>query len=91
MSYCEKIREMISQGWLLIDVREPQEFAGSHIKDAANIPLRDDVTALEPDNRYMLYCRSGARSGSAANYLNQQGIEAVNIGGIFQYADCVEM
>jgi phage shock protein E len=90
MSYCEKIREMITQGWLLIDVREPQEFAGAHIKDAANIPLRD-ITALEPDNRYMLYCRSGARSGSAANYLSQQGIEAVNSGGIFQYADCVEM
>jgi len=89
MSLCEKVREMISQGWLLIDVREPQEFAGARIKDAANIPLRD-ITALEPDNRYMLYCRSGARSGSAANYLAQQGIEAVNIGGIYQFQECLE-
>jgi phage shock protein E len=89
MSLCEKVREMIGQGWLLIDVREPHEFAGARIKDAANIPLRD-ITALEPDNRYMLYCRSGARSGSAANYLAQQGIEAVNIGGIYQFQECLE-
>ena len=90
MSLCEKVREMIGQGWKLVDVREPQEFSAVHLKEATNIPLQQ-VVSLDKNNKYMLYCRSGARSGSAANYLNQQGIEAINIGGIFQYADCVEM
>jgi len=90
VSLCEKVREMIGQGWKLVDVREPQEFSAVHLKEATNIPLQQ-VVSLDKNNKYMLYCRSGARSGSAANYLNQQGIEAINIGGIFQYADCVEM
>jgi len=89
VSLCDKVREMINEGWKLVDVREPQEFSAVHLKEATNVPLQQ-VVHLDRNNKYMLYCRSGARSGSAANYLAQQGIEAVNIGGIHQYQDCLE-
>ena len=89
MSLCDKVREMINEGWKLVDVREPNEFVQAHLQEATNVPLRE-VVSLSNDNKYMLYCRSGARSGSAANYLARQGIEAVNIGGIHQYQECLE-
>jgi len=89
VSLCDKVREMINEGWKLVDVREPQEFSAVHLKEATNVPLQQ-VVSLDKNNKYMLYCRSGARSGSAANYLTQQGIEAVNIGGIHQYQECLE-
>jgi len=53
---------------LLIDVREPNEFAAGHIKGAINMPLSSfDPAALPPaDGKLVvLQCAGGKRSGMA--------------------------
>nr|WP_121613952.1 rhodanese-like domain-containing protein [Mesobacillus foraminis] len=60
----------------LIDVREPNEFAGGHILGARNIPvsqLRMRMKEIRPDKPVYLYCQSGTRSGRAAQMLHRKG------------------
>ncbi len=65
----------------LIDVREPNEFAGGHILGARNIPLTQLKTRLKeirPDKPVYLYCQSGSRSGRAAQLLYKKGYKDLN-------------
>jgi rhodanese-related sulfurtransferase len=65
--------------YIVIDVREPYEFAGGHVKGALNIPPADLMTGAEAlkdvpkDTPIILYCRSGARSNTAAHILRSLG------------------
>ncbi len=86
---CEDIKQKISEGWKLIDVREPFEFNAGHIKGAQNVPL-SDLDSLEKGNNYLLYCRSGSRSGAAESYLKKKEIKSLNIGGIDRFIYCLE-
>ena len=76
-----------TQNATIIDVRTPAEFKQSHIEGALNIPV-DQIQKVEqavkdPDTPLYLYCASGARSGSAARFLQSQGFTQVtNMGGI---------
>jgi rhodanese-related sulfurtransferase len=76
---------------LLVDVREPGEWAGGVARSAALLPLSDltgpraqwkkfltDVA----DRELLLYCASGARSGMAARLLTTEGFRAANAGGL---------
>ena len=71
---------------LLFDVRTPAEFEQGHVQGAVNLPL-DQFTqhyaALMPnrDHQIIVYCRSGARSGMAAQFLQQQQFTQVINGG----------
>lgn len=64
---------------IFIDVREPDEYATGHVKNALNIPpyeLMDNPKALEKipkDASIVLYCRSGARSNVAMQILRSRG------------------
>ncbi len=64
---------------LIIDVREPHEYAGSHVAGAINIPLNEiargsaKLDEVELDTEIVLYCRSGGRSGMALAALKEQG------------------
>ena len=64
---------------IIIDVREPFEFATGHVKGALNIPpskLMAGAKKLEgvpKDTEIVLYCRSGSRSGVSANILKSMG------------------
>jgi len=54
--------------FVIIDVRTPEEFAEGHIENAVNIDFysetfRDDLDTLDKDKTYLIYCRSGRRSG----------------------------
>ena len=65
----------------LIDVREPNEFAGGHILGARNIPLTQLKTRLKevrPDKPVYLYCQSGSRSGRADLLLYKKGYKDLN-------------
>ncbi|MEN1967241.1 sulfurtransferase TusA family protein [Lentibacillus sp. N15] len=64
----------------IIDVREPAEFAFSHIPGAINIPLGElDERMKEIDNTRELYiiCRTGNRSDLAAQELTKKGFTGV--------------
>ncbi len=64
---------------IIIDVREPFEFAMGHVKGAINIPpakLMGGATKLDgvaKDTELILYCRTGSRSSVAMNILSQMG------------------
>lgn len=63
---------------LLVDVREPAEFAREHIAGAQSAPLSAfDPSRLPRDRRIVLCCQSGARSGSALARLEAAGFHDV--------------
>ena len=71
---------------ILIDVRSPGEFASGYIDGAISLPLDHVAQMIEaavPDKSaaIIVYCRSGARSGSAKNILAGLGYRQVSNGG----------
>ena len=75
----------------LIDIRSDAEVAQGILPDADHvamhlIPLR--MHDLPKDRDVILYCRSGARSYHACNFLGQQGVDnVINLrGGIVSWA-----
>ena len=75
-------------GYLILDVRRPDEFAEGHIPDAINMPneeITDEMPEALPDKDQMLfiYCRTGRRSKEAAEKLVNMGYTNVyEFGGI---------
>ncbi len=58
--------------YLLIDVRQPKEYANGHIPGARLLPLpelENHLHELPPDREVVFYCRSGSRSSVAATLL----------------------
>lgn len=90
----QQAHEMMTSGAKLriIDVRTPEEFAQGHIPDAVNVPL-DAIAAgkipfimADKNATYLLYCRSGHRSGMAAGALANKGWANIyNFGGILDW------
>lgn len=74
-----------------IDVRQPEEVAEQGIDGAVNIPLDQlpsRIGELDADRRTVLLCRSGNRSGQAAEFLSRAGFtDVINLaGGMLAYA-----
>ena len=77
---------------LLIDVREPDEFAADHAENAKNIPLGDleagKLTEATKTVKVYVYCRSGKRAGVAKTALEKQGYTNVeNLGGLSDWRE----
>jgi NADPH-dependent 2,4-dienoyl-CoA reductase/sulfur reductase-like enzyme/rhodanese-related sulfurtransferase len=71
---------------LLVDVREPHEFAAGHIGGAVNAPLstlRERVESLPRDRPIWIYCAVGQRGYFAQRLLLQHGYDARNLSGGF--------
>ncbi|HUQ80297.1 MAG TPA: MBL fold metallo-hydrolase [Gemmatimonadaceae bacterium] len=65
---------------LVLDVREPEEYASGHVHGAVNIPQSDLATRLGDiprDRPILTICQSGMRSLRSAQFLRQQGIQDV--------------
>jgi rhodanese-related sulfurtransferase len=78
--------ELTSADALLIDVRQPEEFAAGHIEGAINLPLPQLHSRLGelPHNREIwLNCGIGQRSYYALRILLQHGFKARNLSGGF--------
>lgn len=75
--------QLINQGKaVLVDVREPAEFAEGHVLDARNIPLKDlDSRAGELEKAksktIVAICQSGVRSATATGKLQKAGYTEV--------------
>ena len=73
--------------FVILDVRTPGEFADGHIEKAVNIDFyaatfRDDVNKLAKDKTYLIYCRSGNRSGQALDIMDELAFQKVyNLSG----------
>lgn len=66
----------------LIDVRKPEEFSSGHLENAVNMNFYDDdfedqIKTLDKSKDVYLYCRSGGRSGKAAQKLEALGFTKV--------------
>ena len=64
----EKIIKEDPQSILLIDVRDPDEYAAGSFKTAVNIPtdeLEKKIATLPADKPIVFVCNTGARSGEA--------------------------
>jgi NADPH-dependent 2,4-dienoyl-CoA reductase/sulfur reductase-like enzyme/rhodanese-related sulfurtransferase len=69
---------------LLLDVREPDEFAGGHIPRAINLPLsqlRSRYAELPQDRDIWIYCGVGQRAYYATRFLAQHGYRSRNLSG----------
>jgi rhodanese-related sulfurtransferase len=74
----------------ILDVREPVEWEHGHIDGAVHIPLMDLPQRLPevPPGHVVVVCKIGGRSARAVAYLQQQGIDAVNLeGGMVEWAE----
>jgi len=83
----DKVSEYLQNKAVVIDVRTSAEFANGHVEGSVNIPLDVIANRVEVIKKYnkqiITCCRSGARSGTAANILNNNGIDTIN-GGPWQ-------
>ena len=75
-------------GYIILDVRTPEEFAQRHIPGAVNVPNEtistEEIPELPDKNQLILvYCRSGNRSKQASEKLAALGYtNIVEFGGI---------
>ncbi|MFV0309651.1 MAG: rhodanese-like domain-containing protein [Desertimonas sp.] len=76
--------ERITAGVVVIDVRQPDEYADGHIEGAALIPLGelpDRLAEVPIGEAVIVVCRSGNRSGAATDLLVGAGRGAWNLAG----------
>ena len=78
-------------GYIILDVRRPDEYAAGHIPNAINVPNESigtsDIPELpDKDQLIMVYCRSGRRSKEASEKLVKLGYaNIVEFGGILDW------
>ena len=78
-------------GYIILDVRRPDEYAAGHIPNAINVPNEsigtDEIPELpNKDQLIMVYCRSGRRSKEASEKLVKLGYtNIVEFGGILDW------
>lgn len=80
---------------VVVDVRTPREVSAGYISEADYFidingsNFEAEVAKLDKEKTYIMYCRSGARSGRAASYLINAGFSDVyNLeGGILNYTE----
>jgi len=94
----QEIQEMAEgQEVLLIDVREPSEFAEGHIPGAINVPLDrlvDEIGSIAHgfNQEILIICRSGARSRGATGVLETMGYtNLTDVGGILDWTGEIVM
>jgi len=66
---------------VVVDVREPEEYAICHLNDVVHIPLSQfaerGAQELNSDDDLVFYCHHGMRSMQAAMFLKQKGFKRV--------------
>ncbi len=75
------LAEHSAEQFQLVDVRQESEYKQSHLPGALLIPLNElesRFTELDPSQETIVYCRSGARSRSACQFLEQRGFAKVH-------------
>jgi len=91
----DEIVDYVADGYIVVDVREIDEYETGHIPDAINAPLsaleNGDYSPLNKNEQYIIICRSGNRSQTASNMLTSEGFDVVNVSeGMSSWAGDVE-
>lgn len=71
-----------TQQGIVLDVRTPQEYSRGHIDNSTLINIADrnfisKISLLQKDKPIYIYCLTGSRSRSAANYMAKNGFKKV--------------
>jgi rhodanese-related sulfurtransferase len=78
------LKELVSNGAVIIDVRSPNEYKTGHIQGSKNYPLDILSSKLnelqKPGKPIITVCRSGTRSRMAKGILKSAGIEVYDGG-----------
>jgi len=89
-----KVRELVEEDAFIVDVREEDEYAESHLVNSVNVPLselRERVDEIPKDKPVYLHCRSGQRSYNSVLALQGMGYSNVtNISGSYLGICCYE-
>jgi rhodanese-related sulfurtransferase len=69
-------------GFVVLDIRTPQEFQDGHIEGAVNIDYYSptfvvDLDKLNKTKTYFVYCRTGRRSADAIRVMTQKGFKTI--------------
>lgn len=84
----EKLKD--KRKFLLVDVRQPEEFKSGHVPGATLIPLGElsrRINELPKDKEIACICATGSRSSSAAKMLSRQGYNVINVrGGMYLWS-----
>lgn len=69
-------------GVTVVDVRTPEEYAAGHLSGAVNINVEgpdfdQQISTLDRDGAYAVYCHSGRRSALAADAMAKAGFTKV--------------
>jgi rhodanese-related sulfurtransferase len=80
---------------VLLDVREPGEFAHCHIAGAVSMPMHTvpvRLNELSPDAETVVICHHGGRSMQVAMFLEQRGFAKLHnlSGGVHGWACSVD-
>ena len=72
---------------IILDVRQPEEFAEGHLAQAINLDWLNQtvfingLAKLNKQKTYYVYCRSGRRSQAAAGKLKAEGFQVIDLKG----------
>lgn len=82
-----EIKEYLEKEAIVLDVRTPEEWDAGHVEGSKHIVLTEILSEIEQIKSWgkpiIAVCRSGARSGQAAQFLAQNGVDIIN-GGPWQ-------
>lgn len=79
---------VVAEDTIVLDVRTPGEYAEGHLDGAELLDLNSGefaaaLPSLDPEAEYVVYCRSGNRSGQAVAMMEQAGFANVtNLGAV---------
>jgi rhodanese-related sulfurtransferase len=86
-----ELASALDAGAYLLDVRQPDEYAGGHVPGAVLLPLGELAGRIDDvprDEHVYVICQSGARSARAVGHLLSTGRAATNVaGGIKAWID----
>lgn len=78
--------------FVILDVRTPEEFAEERIENTINLDyytdtFEDELNKLDKNKPYVIYCRSGMRSGVTLDLMKELGFKEVYniLGGIIAW------
>ncbi len=94
LSVTEFSSKVAEVGVITLDVRTPGEYAEGHLEGAQLIDFQSgnfesEISSLDKDATYAVYCRSGNRSGQAVKVMHDAGLHNVyNLnGGVIDWAN----
>ena len=80
----EQAVTMVDEGAVWVDVRTGDEYESGALEDSVNLPLsdlRNEITELVFNTKYMICCDNGSRSESAAFLLSHKGFDVYVLKG----------